>query len=97
MHFSRKLVLNILIFIPVLYFIFLIPVFYAKRTKIPSSKGEAEMAVNRDKIVEKDRWNIDKMYPSIEDWRKQLKLVNESEDWNLLVEYKNKLHESPLL
>ena len=94
MNFSRKMVFFILIFILILYFIFLIPVYYTKKASAPSLKGETEMTLSREKISEKDRWNIEKMYPSMEEWRKQLKLVNESDSWDLLQKYKNKLNES---
>lgn len=94
MNFSKKLYLYVPIFIPVLYFIFFAPLYYTGDNKVALSKGEEQMALCRDTVCEKDRWDIQKMYPTIEDWHKKLKWVNESENWKLLLLYKNKLNES---
>ena len=93
MGFSKKMLFYILLFIAV-YFIFLVPVYYSKKNLLSEVKGDNDMALNREMISKKDRWNIEEMYPSIEKWRKELKEINESDKLKLLQDYKGKLNES---
>jgi oligoendopeptidase F len=92
MKFSGKRAFYLSICLPIVYFVFYLPISYIKKDL--STKGDLVMAINRDSVKEKDRWNIEKMYSSLDEWRKNLKIVNESNYWKSLDLYKNKLHES---
>lgn len=57
------------------------------------SKGGKSM-LKRSDVALADKWNVEKMYPSLEDWYKDLNLIKKKKDWQTLELYKNKLQES---
>lgn len=87
----RKLLLYILFLMPLVFIFFITGSFAKNNLKI----GVDEMVIERAEISKNDRWDIEKMYPSLEKWFKELKQINDSQEWENLVKYKSRLHESP--
>lgn len=83
-----------------IYILFLVTVLYLgfqafKFNKKSLLKAEDSMIMDRDKLNMKDRWNIEQMYPSLEEWYTSLKEAEESDLWSKLLLYRNILDESP--
>lgn len=55
------------------------------------------MAIARETVSKNDKWNVEEMYPSFEDWQKDFEktISLDKPRWPELLEFKGKLGESP--
>lgn len=75
--------------INILYFV-ITPLFLT----VAFADNSEEIMLKRDQVALNDKWNVEKMYPSLEAWQKDLSRFKESEELNALMQYKNKLKDS---
>lgn len=54
------------------------------------------MGKERGQVAEKDRWNVEALYPSLEEWTKDFNSMKEGSTlWKQLISYKGKLQDGP--
>ncbi len=62
-----------------------------------TNNNKEEKAMKRDKVALNDKWNVEKMYPSLDDWKKDFSQIKESREIGELMSYKGKLESSSSL